>query len=46
MRKRALPQGIAGVGLSVFLVASLVGISASNSRAKPSESTTTTLAGS
>jgi hypothetical protein len=28
MRKRALPQGIAGVGLSVFLVASLVGIGA------------------
>ena len=28
MRKRALPQGMAGVGLSVFLVASLVGISA------------------
>ena len=28
MRKRSLPQGTAGVGLSVFLVASLVGISA------------------
>jgi len=28
MRKRRLPQGMAGVGLSVFLVASLVGISA------------------
>ena len=28
MRKRALPQGIVGVGLSVFVVASLVGISA------------------
>src|SRR6266850_5032705 len=28
MRKRELPPGMAGVGLSVFLVASLVGISA------------------
>ena len=28
MRKRGLPQGIAGVGLTVFLVASLVGMSA------------------
>src|SRR5688572_22196354 len=28
MRKRALPQGIAGVGLTVFFVASLVGTSA------------------
>ena len=45
MRKRGLPPGIVGVGLSVFVVASLVGSSAFQLPAEPSESTTMTLAG-